>query len=118
MLGGLRELETAAEPGLLRELLLAFRESANEKVGALRAATLARDRDRLEREAHSLQGSCGMVGALRMAERCRVLEHAAGDDGADFGPDILGLVEEWQRVQVELDTKLAESNPSPLEGAA
>ena len=118
VLGGLRELEAAAEPGLLRELLLAFRESANEKVGALRGATLARDRDRLEREAHSLKGSCGMVGALRMAERCRVLEHAAGDDGADFGPDILGLVEEWQRVQVELDTKLAESNPSPLEGAA
>ncbi len=119
VLQSLRDLEAAAEPGLLREILETFRDTAADKIEAMRRAAQAGDHETLERAAHSLKGSCGMVGAQRMAERCRSVEAEAerGACGPQPGLDAVG--EEWAYVREEIEALLrTEAAPEPVEGAA
>ena len=122
VLQSLRDLEAAAEPGLLREILETFRSTATDKIEVMRLAAEEGDREALERAAHSLKGSCGMVGAQRMAERCRCVEAAAeqGTGGKKAHLDAVG--EEWAYVREEIEGLLRSEGrvgsppPSPPSG--
>ena len=106
VLQSLRDLEAAAEPGLLREILETFRNTGTDKIEAMRLAAQERDHRALEQAAHSLKGSCGMVGAHRMAERCRSVEAAAeqGTSSAQVGLAAVGA--EWLGVLEEIEVLL------------
>jgi HPt (histidine-containing phosphotransfer) domain-containing protein len=77
MVRSLRALEAAGEPGLLRELIDDFLETAPGRLGRL--SWLARERDTaaLEAEAHAVAGSCGALGLEKLRLLCRQAEKAA-----------------------------------------
>jgi PAS domain S-box-containing protein len=77
-LENLRALGRVAGRDVLRELVDTFRSQPH--LGALREALAGQDRSSLERRAHSLKGSSGMLGALRLAELCAELERIARDE--------------------------------------
>lgn len=106
VLQSLRDLEAAAEPGLLREILETFRHTCAHKIEAMRLAAEEADHATLEQAAHSLKGSCGMVGAHRMAERCLSVEAAAeqGTSSAQHGLAAVGA--EWRWVLEEIEELL------------
>jgi CheY-like chemotaxis protein/HPt (histidine-containing phosphotransfer) domain-containing protein len=119
VLQSLRDLEASAEPGLLHEVLQTFRDTASAKIVALRDAARAGDVEALELAAHSLKGSCGMVGAWAMFDRCGALEAAVKRGVTDLGEEVEALAREWGRAQAELDTTIASlASSATLKGAA
>lgn len=56
-----------------------FLRSVPEKLGSLREAASSSDFARLHSLAHSLKGSCGLVGAVALARAADALESAAGE---------------------------------------
>lgn len=80
--------------GLLGAVAEAFSTSTPELLAAIRAAADGGDEPGLRRAAHELAGSAANLGAVRVAELARRLEHAAGDPGA------VGLVDQ---LALELD---------------
>jgi PAS domain S-box-containing protein len=121
---GLRELEIASEPGLVREILETFLSNAAEKMAALREGVGAGDHPAVERAAHALKGSCGMVGAHGMAALGRAIEEAAERGEAPPSARLDALAREWDRVRQECRARLAAAPPAVpsgsrlLEGAA
>ncbi|MEM9597314.1 MAG: ATP-binding protein [Acidobacteriota bacterium] len=57
-------------PQVMTDLVGNFLTTASKRLEAVRAAIAGDDHDALERAAHSLKGSCGTLGAMRMAELC------------------------------------------------
>ncbi len=102
MLQSLRSLGRAAGRDVLRELVETFR--SQPYVASLRELLASRDRKSLERRAHSLKGSSGALGALRLAELCGELEHCVRDGGdLDGCADQIDAIEsEHARVVAEL----------------
>jgi PAS domain S-box-containing protein len=101
-LESLRALGRTAGRDMLRELVDTFRSQPH--LTALREALDNRDRQALERRAHSLKGSSGMLGALHLAELCAELERSARDseDLAACAGRIDAIEEEHTRVLAEL----------------
>ena len=99
----LRELQAVMgdEFGLL---VRTFATDSAQRVDAVRAAAAAGDADALRRAAHSFKGSAGNMGALRLAELCRLIEDAArdGNIAAAQGP-LDELAAEFASAQAELD---------------
>ncbi|ACO79584.1 histidine-containing phosphotransfer protein [Azotobacter vinelandii CA] len=58
-------------------LLDTFLSDSEARLHALRQAHDARDAEALRRAAHSFKGSCSNMGAPRLTELCRLLEHQA-----------------------------------------
>jgi HPt (histidine-containing phosphotransfer) domain-containing protein len=65
---------------LIADLLTVFRAQAEEVSDHLRAALDASDLTRLREEAHKFKGSCGSIGAARLAARAKVVEFAAREN--------------------------------------
>jgi HPt (histidine-containing phosphotransfer) domain-containing protein len=63
--------------GFSEELVQMFLEDAGPRLEVIRAAIDAADADLLSREAHSLKGSSGNVGATGVERLSRELEEAA-----------------------------------------
>jgi HPt (histidine-containing phosphotransfer) domain-containing protein len=76
VLDALRELESDG----LDDLVELFARETGARLQALRAALASGDREQLSRVAHSLIGSSASFGANALAEHCRALQRAAGDD--------------------------------------
>ncbi|MBN1205842.1 MAG: Hpt domain-containing protein [Myxococcaceae bacterium] len=72
-----RALQLADEPSLVAELVSEFLRRAPQRLERMRKALAAGDRGVLALEAHTLVGSCGMLGLFRMRVRCRELEALA-----------------------------------------
>ncbi len=70
----LRELQSEHEPSLVAELVEEFLTRVPQRLARMRAALAAGDAEALELEAHSLVGSCGALGVLRMRVSCQGLE--------------------------------------------
>ncbi len=68
------------KPAVVNELVDNFLSSAEERVAAIRDAVNTADGAKLSTAAHSLKGSSGTLGAMRMAQFCADLE-ARGRDG-------------------------------------
>jgi len=99
--GRLVALESGA-PGFLAELLAEFEGGVDRRMAALRDALRASDAEALAFAAHSLRGSCGTVGALRMAALANHLEY--GKPTRTQRRALVGQLEtEWAAVRSALD---------------
>lgn len=74
-----RELQELAsdDPGLLSELIDIFLTSTPEMIDQMRHALEDEDSDSLRRDAHTLKGSSGQMGALRIQDLCATIETLA-----------------------------------------
>ncbi len=63
-------------PRMLREIIDKFLDTADQQEAAIRRAVEQDDAAALTMAAHGLKGSSATVGAARMAELCKQLEHA------------------------------------------
>jgi PAS domain S-box-containing protein len=102
----LRALGQAAGRDLLREVIETFRSRPH--IADLREALASGDRKTLEIRAHSLKGSAGTLGALRLAALCEELERSArSGDPEPSTHQIDAIEEEHDRVLAELLTAVA-----------
>jgi CheY-like chemotaxis protein/HPt (histidine-containing phosphotransfer) domain-containing protein len=100
-LASLRALGAAAGQDLLGELLARFRTQA--QVIELRRALDAGDRAQLRFVAHSLKGSSGTLGAMRLSRLSAQLEEQAESAPLDACAEQLALLgEEYLRVLTQL----------------
>ena len=74
-LESLRELQEDGDDDLLVQLIDLFLEDAPRRIAGMRDAIAREDWAALTAFAHSLRGSCGSLGALRLAELCARLEN-------------------------------------------
>ncbi len=74
VLAGLRELQEEGEPDILAELCELFLEDVPTQLEALREAAEGGDASSVEQVAHTLKGSCGNMGALKMSNICAELQ--------------------------------------------
>lgn len=81
----LDELRALAGPEALRESIALFVSGAGTNLEALREAQRQNDLKALAYTAHSLRGSCAIIGARRMAELAARLEDLAREDAGDAG---------------------------------
>jgi HPt (histidine-containing phosphotransfer) domain-containing protein len=78
-------LDTLRELGgdeFIAELMATFSEQAQEMAAALRSALDASDAHGFGRAAHALAGSSMNIGAMRLANVARSIEHEMQEDGA------------------------------------
>lgn len=84
---------------LLRELVAIFVEEAPGRLAELRRAAAARDATTVERVAHSLKGSAGLLGAASLQAASTELEERAVAKRVDGVADLVARVEgELERV--------------------
>jgi len=99
--GRLVALESSA-PGFLAELVAEFESGVARRMAALRDALRANDLEALGFAAHSLRGSCGTVGAMRMAALANDLEYGK-PTRTQRRALVRQLETEWDAVQSALD---------------
>ncbi|MFI5120846.1 MAG: response regulator [Thermoanaerobaculia bacterium] len=106
-LAGLRGLESAGETGFLAEMIRTFLDSTPGRLSAIRQASEKGEAKALELQAHGLRGSCGALGARRMAALCQEVETLAeaGRLG-EAAPFIAKLVEEYAVARSALEAEL------------
>jgi PAS domain S-box-containing protein len=109
VLAGLRELQVEGEPNILNELMDLFLTDVPPQLVALREAAEASDAHAVERIAHTLMGSCGNMGAVRMGAICAELEEIGRTEDLAAAPvRISRLEEEFGRVRVVFEKELSE----------
>ena len=99
--GRLVALESGA-PGFLAELIAEFESGVTRRMTALRAALRTSDAEALAFAAHSLRGSCGTVGAMRMAALANRLEYGK-PTRTQRRALVRQLAKEWELVRSALD---------------
>ena len=108
VLEGLRELQQEGEPDVLVELIELFLEDVPLQLVALREAVKGEDADSVQRVAHTLKGSCGNMGAARMAEICADLQEIGDSGDLARAPELLERLEaEFDRVRSALEAEIA-----------
>jgi HPt (histidine-containing phosphotransfer) domain-containing protein len=75
VLNALAEGQEDGEPDLIVELIDLYLQDAPRWIAAIKSAVANGDASLLKRAAHTLKGSSGSVGLLKMAELCQKLEH-------------------------------------------
>ncbi len=78
---------------LLLELVGIFVGEAPARLGALRAAVASRDTKVLERLAHSLKGSAGLLGAKGLQGICAELEEVAVGKRLGDAPGLVAQID-------------------------
>ena len=103
VISGLRKLTPPGDPDVLAEVLKLFLEEVPPRITRLRNAWQAGNIEEVHRAAHSLKGSAGNIGALRLYAVCSQLDEKArlGDvAGATPFVDALGV--EFGKVETEI----------------
>ncbi len=109
VLAGLRGLGDAE---LLVELVELFVDDAQSQLPALRDAFEKGDAEAIERTAHTLKGSSGNMGALRMAKMCENLQEIGrSGDLSEASEPIEQLEAEFDRVRKALEAELSKERP-------
>ena len=112
VLSGLRALQEVGEPDLLGELAEMFLANASSRIEALNVAVSGHDATSVQREAHTLKGSSGNMGATKMARICDGLQQAGGSGDLAPAPGLMkGLKEEFERVRSLLETEVLSKSP-------
>lgn len=83
------KIQLDGEPDLIVELIDLYVEDAPSRVAAMRESLAKRNWLSVKREAHSLRGSSGNLGALQMALICDEIE---GIESVDPFPSIAALL--------------------------
>ena len=91
MLAGLRELQEEGEPDILNELIELFLTGVPPQLIALKVAG---DAHSVERIAHTLKGSCGNMGAVRMETLCTEFEEIGRSEDLRAAPARISRLEE------------------------
>jgi len=78
---------------MLGQLVSMFEEDCPVLLDTIRAAVRARDAATLTRAAHTLKGSCALLGAHEAREAAKRLEDMARDGGLDHAQRTLGALE-------------------------
>ncbi|HEU5284185.1 MAG TPA: Hpt domain-containing protein [Burkholderiales bacterium] len=76
-LDAIRALDEGGAAGLLQQVVQLYLESAPRLIAELRRAGADGDATAVRNAAHSLKSSSANVGAVRLAEMCKAIEHAA-----------------------------------------
>lgn len=93
----------ADAPGFLAEICDEFEQGVIRRIVAMRAAIETDDRAALSAAAHGLRGSCGTVGAHRMAVLARGIEDVASMNLGAAARLILQLQSEYEAVRIALE---------------
>ncbi len=102
------------KPAVVTELIDNFLTSAVDRVAVIRDALARKNCGELKQAAHSLKGSSGTLGALRMAEICSRLEAMTGDEILDRAgkgnalAEAVALEAEFERVRETFEVQLTE----------
>jgi HPt (histidine-containing phosphotransfer) domain-containing protein len=99
--GRLVALEAEA-PGFLGELIAEFESGIARRLSSLRDGVRAGDTEAIVFAAHSIRGSCGTVGAMRMAALANHLEYGKPGRGQVVAL-VRQLTMEWDAVRRALD---------------
>ena len=103
VLRDLRVLAQAKDPGLLGQILGAFKRDTAARLAEIRQAVQHADADSLGTAAHALQGACATVGARTLATMAGQLVDAAENHAFDQAQALLDhLPRELARVEAEL----------------
>jgi HPt (histidine-containing phosphotransfer) domain-containing protein len=103
-------LQEEGEPDILSELAVLFLEDAPPRLEALRQAIEGGDASSLERVAHTLKGSCGNMGALRMSTICAELQDIGHSGELVSAPVLMERLEaEFGRVRPALEAEVGGS---------
>jgi HPt (histidine-containing phosphotransfer) domain-containing protein len=106
VLADFEKIQLDGEPDLIVELIDLYLEDAPRRVGVMRESLAKKNWLSVKREAHSLRGSSGNLGALQMALICEEMEVIeSGDPSPRIEVLISCLEQELERV---LHTFLAE----------
>ena len=89
VLASYEKIQLDGEPDLIVELIDLYLEDAPQRVALMRESLAKRNWLSLKREAHSLRGSSGNLGALQMARICDEIERI---ESGDLSPSIAVLV--------------------------
>jgi len=104
VLAGLREL---GDQELLAELAGLFLEDVPPQLEALRKAIEGGDASSAQRVAHTLKGSCGNMGAVKMATMCVELEDAGRSGELERAPMLVERLQaEFERVRQALEAEI------------
>jgi two-component system, sensor histidine kinase and response regulator len=104
VLAGLREL---GDQELLAELAELFLEDVPPQLEVLREAIEGGDAPSVERVGHTLKGSCGNMGALRMGTLCAELEEIGHSGELERAPVLFERLEaEFGRVRPALEAEM------------
>lgn len=107
----MRELQQDGEPDLLVEFVELFISDVPPQLTALREAVERGDAGAIERVAHTLKGSCGNMGAPRMATLCAELQDVGSSGDLARAPGLLWQLEaEFGRVRPALEAEAARSH--------
>ena len=101
ILASLRELQGEDEPDIVAELAQMFVEEVPLRLAELREAVEVGDASSVERIAHTLKGSTGSMGAVRMETICSGLEEMGRSEELAGALELISrLKEEFGRVRV------------------
>ncbi len=103
VVAGLWAIETAGDSGFFAEVVALFDSQGRVMLDELRAAFAAGDAAAWRQSLHGFKGTSGSVGAIRLSERCRVLEDAGDGLPADPAAALADLESEFARARAELD---------------
>jgi len=91
----------------LESVVELFASTTPPILASLRGALVASDWKQLDRQSHFLKGSCGSLGAERMAHHCEELRHAAEQqDAAAAARWLADLEAGFEAVKPLLDAEL------------
>jgi HPt (histidine-containing phosphotransfer) domain-containing protein len=103
----LARLRKTRDQELLAKLTELFLEDAPYQLEALREAIRVGDAPRVERVAHTLKGSSGHLGALRMSTICVELQDVGHRGELERAPVLVErLGAEFGRVRTALETEI------------
>jgi HPt (histidine-containing phosphotransfer) domain-containing protein len=107
-LSRLRGLDSRSGGALLEQLAKMFKTDTPERLAAIRAAVDSGVAHDLLQAAHSLKGSCSILGAAAMGSLCQRLE-SMGVNGEISGADVLlaELERRYEETLAAIEVELA-----------
>src|SRR5439155_174278 len=82
VLDELRSMQQAGKPDFLQQVIRLYLADTQRLLAAMRGALENADASTLHRGAHTLKSSSANVGALKLAELCKMLERDARSSAA------------------------------------
>jgi DNA-binding response OmpR family regulator len=108
-LANLRDLQDEGDPDIVGEVIEQFLSDAPRRLASLSQAVRQQDAHALEREAHTLKGSCLALGARPMADIAEELQALGRAQSLAPAAEVLARLErEFTRVHAALSAELVE----------
>ena len=117
-IAALRDPELGGDPEFLVEVVEAFLDDTPPRLETLRMSLARGDAEAVGRAAHSLKGSSGNFGAMRMQTLCAEIDHRSRDGELESVPPLAAQLEvEYRLVADRLTELVAEAQGSWAAGS-